>query len=279
MPKSSSDRILETPSGYARKHYYYIQEIGTLQSLEPHISSRRGLNSFLFFLVLSGRGSVRVAGQTRQIRAGDCVWINCAGEYAHESSAEDPWSLFWIHYDGPEAGATYASFLSQGFHPVFHPRDLTVFTEPLEALFRLHRDKNSMMELLSNKYITDIITACFTESADAVGPEASSTGEKLRQVHDYLETHYMEHIDLGMLADHFYISRYHLSREFGRRYGTPITGELNSIRISHSKALLRFTDRPVGEIAQSVGFQEAGYFIRVFRAQEGMTPLEYRRRW
>lgn len=90
MPKSSSKRILETPSAYARRHYYYVQEIGTLQSLEPHISSRQGLHSFLFFVVLSGSGRTRIGSQSRSIGAGDCVWIDCSGEYAHESSAEDP---------------------------------------------------------------------------------------------------------------------------------------------------------------------------------------------
>ena len=278
MPKSSSKRILETPSAYARRHYYYVQENGTLQSLEPHISSRQGLHSFLFFVVLSGSGRTRIGSQSRSIGAGDCVWIDCSGEYAHESSAEDPWSLFWIHYDGPEAAASYASFLSQGYSPVFHPRSLTAFTEPLEALFRLHRSKGSMMELLSNKYITDIVTACFAENAALSGPGASSQ-EKLREVHEYLETHYMEHIDLGMLSERFFLSRYHLSREFSRRYGTPITGELNAIRISHAKSMLRFSTAQVAEIAQATGFQDAGYFIKVFRAQEGMTPLEYRKRW
>ena len=40
MAKSSSNRILPTPSSYAREHYLYVQEIGTLQSLEPHVSKR-----------------------------------------------------------------------------------------------------------------------------------------------------------------------------------------------------------------------------------------------
>ena len=46
MAKSKSNRIIPTPSHYAKEHYLYVQEVGTLQSLEPHISKRQNLNSF-----------------------------------------------------------------------------------------------------------------------------------------------------------------------------------------------------------------------------------------
>ena len=58
MAKSTSNRILATPSAYARKHYLFVQEVGTLQSLEPHVSKRQNLNSFLFFIVMDGEGTL-----------------------------------------------------------------------------------------------------------------------------------------------------------------------------------------------------------------------------
>ena len=58
MAKSSSNRILATPSSYARKHYLYVQEVGTLQSLEPHVSKRQNLSSYLFLVVLDGEGTL-----------------------------------------------------------------------------------------------------------------------------------------------------------------------------------------------------------------------------
>ena len=58
MAKSKSNRIISTPSQYAKEHYLYVQEVGTLQSLEPHVSRRQNLSSYLFFLVLDGNGTV-----------------------------------------------------------------------------------------------------------------------------------------------------------------------------------------------------------------------------
>lgn len=63
MGKSLSDRVLATPSAYARQHYLYVQEIGTLTSMEPHISSRENISSYLFLTVIQGEGYLTYRGE------------------------------------------------------------------------------------------------------------------------------------------------------------------------------------------------------------------------
>ena len=100
--KSSSNRILATPSAYARKNYLYVQEVGTLHSVEPHISKRQNLNSFLFIVVMNGSGTVTFDGQQFSVETGNCIWIDCSHSYSHESSADDPWTLMWVHFYGKQ---------------------------------------------------------------------------------------------------------------------------------------------------------------------------------
>ena len=49
--------------------------------------------------------------------------------------------------------------------------------------------------------------------------------------------------------------------------------------MTRAKELLRATDLPVSEVAYRVGMENTSYFISVFRAREGATPQQYRRRW
>lgn len=278
MAKSSSDRIITTPSSYAKEHYLYVQEVGTLQSLEPHISRRQNLSSYLFFIVLKGSGYVSYDDARFHITAGDCVWLDCSKPYSHESSAKDPWSLMWVHFYGKEAAYFYAEFLKHSFSFLFHPQNIISFTELLEQLYQVHASKSSLMELNANRCITDLITLCFTENI-LENQEKSSIPEKLKQVHTYLDEHYAEKINLEDLSSRFYISKYHLSREYKKIYGTTIGNDLTSRRISHTKSLLRFTNASIESIALDCGFQDAGYFIKVFKKYENMTPLEYRKKW
>ena len=50
----NSDRVLYTPSAFAKNNLMYLQEIGHLQALSTHTSKRSRLSSFLFFYVQSG---------------------------------------------------------------------------------------------------------------------------------------------------------------------------------------------------------------------------------
>lgn len=278
MAKSASNRILSTPSAHARSHYLYVQEIGTLQSLEPHVSRRQNLNSFLFFMVLEGQGFLSYEGTRHTISAGDCVWIDCTRPYFHESSAEHPWSLKWVHFNGPEAGVFYDTYLSRGNAYLFHPASMLPFSELLDQLYLCQQNKTPLMELNSNRCLTDIITLCFMEN-ESLKLVESSIPQKLEQVHAYLLEHYAEKINLETLAARFFISKFHLSREYKRLYGTTIGNELTYQRISHAKSMLRFSSDSIDAIALSCGFQDSGYFIKVFRKAENMTPLEYRKKW
>ena len=53
-----SNRILYTASSFARANLIHLQEIGESRSIRAHTGKRDGLNSFLFFLVLEGAGTV-----------------------------------------------------------------------------------------------------------------------------------------------------------------------------------------------------------------------------
>lgn len=278
QPKSSSRRILSTPSSYARSHYLYVQEVGTLQSLEPHVSKRQNLSSYLFLVVLDGQGTLSYQGRTHLISTGDCAWIDCTQPYSHESSAEHPWSLKWVHFNGDQVPAYYEHYLSRENPYLFHPRSILPFTEALDQLYICQQAKNSLTELTSSKYITDIITLCFTEN-ESLKMGEYTIPDKLRQIHDFIGENYAEKLTLEELSSRFFISKFHLAREYKKAYGITLGNALTFQRISHAKSMLRFSDASIDDIALSCGFQTSAYFIKVFKGAENMTPLQYRKKW
>lgn len=64
-----SQRIIYTPSPFARSNLVHLQEVGRLQARSPHASTRKGLASYLFFMVESGSGTLEYDGTTRALRA------------------------------------------------------------------------------------------------------------------------------------------------------------------------------------------------------------------
>lgn len=75
-PVVFSDRILYTPTSFAKTALLYLQEIGSLQAKKPHTSSRTHLSSYLFFCVNSGSGELEYQRKKYKLGRGDCVFID-----------------------------------------------------------------------------------------------------------------------------------------------------------------------------------------------------------
>ena len=58
--------------------------------------------------------------------------------------------------------------------------------------------------------------------------------------------------------------------------GKTVNEYLTEYRIYIAKQLLEDTEKSILEIALECGFNEASYFIRIFKRQTGISPLKYR---
>lgn len=72
------------------------------------------------------------------------------------------------------------------------------------------------------------------------------------------------------------LSYAHQCRIFKQCYGIPPLQYVTELRITRAKNLLRDTDYSVSAIAQMIGYDNLGYFSRIFKKSTGVTALEYR---
>ncbi|MFC0673380.1 helix-turn-helix transcriptional regulator [Brachybacterium hainanense] len=112
------------------------------------------------------------------------------------------------------------------------------------------------------------------QEIDAIAAEREARAAAIIR---HLHEHYTEHIELEDLAEIFYVSRFHLAREFRRHTGTTVISYVNALRVDQARRLLQETERPIGEISAQVGFRNVTHFNRVFRDRTGITPREERR--
>jgi len=93
---------------------------------------------------------------------------------------------------------------------------------------------------------------------------------------DFVDSRYAEPIGVDDMAAAAGLSRAHFSREFSRTFGESPKAYLMTRRLERAAALLRNTDRSVGEICLDVGLAGLGSFTTSFRRHFGRTPTEYR---
>ena len=276
----SSNRILYTPSSFARSSLLHLQEIGELTAQKPHVSRRSNLTSLLFFTVVSGSGKLVYSGMEYNLIAGDCVYIDCENEYSHTTDEDNLWTLRWIHFYGASLPAIYQKYCERGGRPVFH----------LESTDRVEKIWNDLMTTASSSdYIRDMkINAGLNEllvevMAESWHPEDQENLPPKKSiilpVKDYLDSNYQSKITLDQLAEKFFINKYYLTKAFKEQYGQSINSYLLNLRITRAKQLLRFTDKTVEEIGLECGIGAAHYFSSKFKEVEGVPPSVYREQW
>jgi len=110
-------------------------------------------------------------------------------------------------------------------------------------------------------------------------PESVSQEELAAAAKEYLRLHFAKTISLADLAARFHVNPSYLARIFKRRTGVAPVRYLRDLRIGHARKLL--VERPsleIKEIAAMAGYQDQGYFSRVFKGAVGASPQDYRAR-
>lgn len=274
-----SRRQLHTPGSFARSSLFYVQEVGTLRSIQSHLCQREGLDSFLFILVLSGQGQITCRGVSSSLSAGDCTLIDCRQPYSHQSSEKEPWELMWIHFNGSMARPYYSCFIKDTPSGIFHTDDVSLFSAPVLQLLEASARRDKTAEFICSKLITDVLTLCVTVPLCTEPANDSPTQDKLASIKEYIDAHFAQAVSLNSLSEQFYLSKFHLAREFKRCYGFTVGNYILSQRITYAKELLRFSGRSVEAISAACGIGDPSYFNKVFKKSEGISPSQYRKRW
>lgn len=95
---------------------------------------------------------------------------------------------------------------------------------------------------------------------------------------DYMKENCMQqHLSLGAVADHVYVSQWHLSKLLNRETGKSFFDLLGSMRIEKAKSLLRTPGMNIQSVAEQTGYTDVAHFSRTFKKLTGQTPGEYRK--
>lgn len=92
----------------------------------------------------------------------------------------------------------------------------------------------------------------------------------------YMYNNYVQKLSLLDVADHCYISSWHLSKLLNQYTGKVFFEIVNRIRIDKAKELLKGSTAKIQEISDMVGFQDVTHFSRIFKNYEGISPKDYR---
>ena len=106
--------------------------------------------------------------------------------------------------------------------------------------------------------------------------EEVGRSEENDEILNYINLNYT-HITLDELCEKFHKSRSAISHSFKKKNGVTLKTYCNNLKLRDAEIMLKNSELSVSEICYSVGFESFSYFISLFKARTGMTPLKYRK--
>ena len=103
-------------------------------------------------------------------------------------------------------------------------------------------------------------------------------GVIVNSIKQYLSENVAGNPTLDDIAKYFNINKVSMMKLFKKEAGISIINYLKTLKINEAMRLITYTSLDFNEIARKIGFSDASYFTRVFKAQIGITPTEFSKR-
>ncbi|MDF2503759.1 MAG: pocR [Clostridium sp.] len=134
------------------------------------------------------------------------------------------------------------------------------------TLTSIKNAKKEMSNAIINSYIEEDISS---------NEQNIEVTDVLKPAIEYIYNHKSENVKLEKMAKVCHISPSYFSRLFTKETGENFSTYVSKLKVEWAKNLLEETDMHVNEISDELGFSESGYFIKIFKKYEGITPFLY----
>jgi AraC-like DNA-binding protein len=238
------------------------------------IHPTRVMDSWELIFVKSGTLGMFEEERTFNLSAGQALILWPGKRHGGTVNYPKDLSFYWIHFyiEGgrPSAGGEVLEL----------PQVTTLHDEDrLVGLLRRFLDDQENGRLKHPASALLILQMLCEVSAAGVASERASApvSALAAKVETYIRTNFHLAISTIDIADHFECNPDYLGRVFRRVTGKTIIDFIHHTRMWQARKLLIDSALNIDQIARECGFDDAGYFRRLFVRHAGMPPKKFRR--
>jgi AraC-like DNA-binding protein len=240
------------------------------------------------YFFISGAVTYMIEGKSYKLQPGDVLLINNKELHKPVIEPGEAYERFviWVNPEFLMKHSTEECDLTRCFetssggrHNILRP-SAEVHDTILRTLTRFERACNIQLlgnTILKNIYLIELVVFLNRALKEPSGKEMEidiEYSEKVSSVIRYINDNLGSSLTLDFLASKFYLSKYHLLREFKRHVGYSIHQYIQRKRLILAKSLLK-EGLQVTEVSARCGFGDYSNFIRSFKQAYGLSPKKY----
>lgn len=233
---------------------------------------------FELYYLESGERYQMLQNQLYLLRAGELILFSPYIMHYSYGQKDVPFKRLILYFRREEVRSQQLLAALQAGNGVYHPspQDQRVIHRLLESILTEQNSKCSF-QAEYQKALLDLLLLTIVRQQKT--PWQQEDTSRISQIISYIHTHYPDNITLELLTQQFYVSPYHLCREFKRYTNRTIIEYVNITRIMNAQRMIMETDKSITEIGKDTGFSNITHFNRVFKNTTGTTPSAYRKQY
>lgn len=151
--------------------------------------------------------------------------------------------------------------------------------EILKRMYEVYRAGLTGYELDVKGYFYQMVSAMLRNGYISIkqNPAEKDYSEPFNKVLKYIDSHYMEELDLTLLANKMDFSYHYFSKLFKRIVGKSYKQYLDYIRVTAAERFILDEDMNISEAANSVGIKDITCFYRIYKRVRGYSPSDFKR--
>lgn len=242
------------------------------EQCKPNHKYGRVRSHWLVHYVASGMGQLQTGNQEYILGPGQAFLLPPSQEHWYKADSADPWTYWWIGFNGPQASNVANWFGINRIPQVIFPSDS--FETSFKILWDcLSLEKNRFPPGHLTARLLDILEQLFARELFSI--DESSCGQ-WNKIMGFFEAHYCELLSLEDLYRSCSVSSSELHRLFYKHLGMAPKKYLTQRRMERAKSLLLDARRPISRVSSLVGYKEYQSFERQFKRWFGISPREWR---
>lgn len=248
------------------------------------------LHEFIeIIFIRSGEGVESVGGVDHSVRRGNMIFVNFGKEHAFSGqgmefihillrpefmserliNSENIFDIFALPaFSSIEGECRPCEVVS------FSGGELAAVNNLFDAMLWEYEEKNAGWRTALYGYAQVLFTLLIRKLKE----EAESSNISVAKIESYVSEHLFEKISLSDIAENCFYNPSYFSRKFKNIFGKNLTDYIREKRLLAAAKMLTETDKSSGEIADACGFSDKTQFYKLFRAEFGVTPMEYRKK-
>lgn len=235
----------------------------------------RVLQEYQLVYIVSGNGIFKSASRNDiPISAGMMIMLFPGEWHYYAPLKEVGWKEYWVGFKGPIVDNLIKSSFFSIENPVLKIGYSAGIESCYEEIIRTAREEAAGFQMLLSGIVVHILGSVYYKNTSLQYQEDPSISI-INSAREIMRDNIEGNLSVKEIADRFYVSYSWFRHKFKEYVGSSPTQYMLQLKYNHAKELLAM-NRPISEIAYSLGFDNISQFSNFFKRYAGVSPRLYR---